>query len=98
MTIFGTLKSIPELASLPASNRRINWRRAYRCTWRHWQTWAGVLACVMCTGLGLALGAFAGHRIVGGMIGAGVGGFVFGQTTVRIARSLTKSILLGRGG
>ncbi|MGF6485100.1 hypothetical protein FSB08_31650 [Paraburkholderia sp. JPY432] len=96
MTIFWTLRSIPELANLPASDRRKNWRRAYRCTWRHWQTWAGLLACIICTGLGLALGAFAAQKVVGGMIGAGVGGFVFGQTTVLIARSHYKSLLLGR--
>jgi hypothetical protein len=95
MTIFWTLKSIPELANLPASDRRVYWRRAYRRTWRHWQTWAGLFACAICAGVGGGLGAFSAHPIVGAIIGGGVGGFVFGQATVLVARSHYKAVLLG---
>lgn len=96
MTIFWTLKSIPELANLSARDRRACWRRAYRRTWRHWQTWAGLLACAICAGLGALLGAFANQSVVGAMIGGGIGGFVFGQATVHVARLHYKNILLGR--
>jgi hypothetical protein len=96
MTIFWTLKSIPELASLPARDRRVYWRRAYRRSWRHWQTWASLLACAICAGLGSGLGAFLVHPIVGATIGGNVGGFVFAQTTVRVARLHYKNVLLGR--
>lgn len=95
MTIFWTLRSIPELANQPASERRVNWRRASHRSWRHWQTWAGLLVCAICAGVGAGLGAFAAHRIVGAIIGGGVGGFVFGQTIVRVARSHYRNILQG---
>lgn len=95
MEIFWTLKSIPELANLSARDRRTYWRRAYRRTWRHWQTWAGLLACAVFAGLGSLLGTFAIQSVVGAMIGGGVGGFVFGQTTVYIARLHYKNVLLG---
>lgn len=95
MTVFWTLKSIPELANLPARDRRVYWRRAYRRIWRHWQTWAGLLACAMCAAVGEGLGAFSAQPIVGGVIGGGVGGFVFGQTTVRVVRSHYRNVLLG---
>ncbi|MDP9651481.1 hypothetical protein J2793_006956 [Paraburkholderia caledonica] len=95
MAFFWTLKSIPELANLPARDRRVYWRRAYRRTWRHWRTWAGLLACALCAGLGSRLGASVDHATVGAMIGGGIGGFVFGQVTVRVARSHYKNVLLG---
>ena len=95
MTVFWTLKSIPELANLPARERRVYWRRAYRRSWRHWQTWAGLLACAMCAAVGAGLGAYTTHPIAGVVIGSGVGGFVFGQAAVRVARSHYRNVLLG---
>ena len=96
MAIFWTLKSIPELANLSARDRRVHWRRAYRRTWRHWQTWAGLFACAICAGLGAGFGTLGDHSVIGAMIGGGVGGFVFGQATVHVARLHYKSVLLGR--
>jgi hypothetical protein len=98
MTIFWTLKGIPELVSLNARDRRVHWRRACLRTWWHWQIWAGRLACAICAGLGSLLGAVANQSVVGAMIGGGVGGFVFGQMTVHVARSHYKNVLLGRKG
>ncbi|NVI09372.1 hypothetical protein FSB64_38110 [Paraburkholderia sp. JPY454] len=96
MTIFWTLRNIPELANLNARDRRAYWRRAFRRTWRHWETWAGLLGCAICAGLGSGLGALADHTVVGALIGGGVGGFVFGQATVHVARSHYKYELLSR--
>jgi len=95
MAFFWTLKSIPELADLPARDRRVHWRRAYIRSLRHWQTWLGCLASGMCAVAGAQLGTFASHPIIGATIGGGVGGFVFWQTTVRVARSHYRNVLLG---
>ncbi|CAG9196349.1 conserved hypothetical protein [Burkholderia vietnamiensis] len=95
MEVFWTLKSIPELANLPARDRRVNWRRAYFRSWRHWQTWAGLLACALCAALGAGLSARAGHPVVGAVVGGAVGGFVFGQAVVRVARAHYRNVLLG---
>jgi hypothetical protein len=46
MPIYWTLKSIPELSQLPPKERGIVWRRVYKMTFRHWQTWIGLLGCV----------------------------------------------------
>jgi hypothetical protein len=96
MTLFWTLKSIPELASLSARERRVTWRRAYRRTWRHWQTWAALLVCGICGGLGALVGSLIHHPVLIAMIGGGVGGWVFSQVTVHIARAHYQNVLLGR--
>ena len=95
ITVFWTLRSIPELANLPARERGVRWRRAYRHSWRHWQTWAGLITCAVCAALGVRFGVFAAHPIIGGLIGSSVGGFVFGQTTVRVVRFHYRDLLLG---
>ncbi|HYA59401.1 MAG TPA: hypothetical protein VED85_03490 [Burkholderiaceae bacterium] len=95
MTIFWTLKDIPELANLSARDRRRMWRRAYRRIWTHWQAWAGLLVLALCAGVGKRLGAFFDHQIVGAMIGGGIGGFVFGQVSVYVARLHYKNVLSG---
>lgn len=96
MTIFWTLKSIPELADLSTRDRRARWRRAYRLTWRHWQTWVALIAWVILAGLASRLGTIVGHPFVGVMIGSGIGGFAFGQVPVYVARSHYKNVLLGQ--
>ena len=95
MAIFWTLKSIPELMNLPARERRIVWRRVYRRTWHHWQTWVGLLAGGICAGLGSRLGAVVEHQIFGAMIGGGVGGLIFSQVSIYIARLHYRDVLLG---
>jgi hypothetical protein len=96
MTIFWTLKSIPELADLSARDRRVRWRRAYRRTWRHWENWIALIAWATFAGAASRLGTLVGHPFVGVMIGSGIGGFAFGQVPVHVARSRYKSVLLGR--
>jgi hypothetical protein len=95
MAIFWTLKSIPELGNMPARERRIVWRRAYRRTWHHWQTWVGLLACGICAGLGSHFGAKVDHPMFGTAIGGVVGGLIFWQASVYVARLHYKDVLLG---
>jgi len=41
MSFYFTLASIPELADLPASERRIAWHNCRNRAYRRWQTWVG---------------------------------------------------------
>ena len=101
MHIYWTLKHIPELAYAPRSERGRRWRAAYRRTFRHWQTWAGLGACAACAGAAADIGQllhpqFPGLMIAAG-IGGGIGGFVFSQAAIRVARRHYRNELLGIG-
>jgi hypothetical protein len=80
MRIYWSLRSIPELAHL--GNRELGelWRDARWQTFRHWQTWLGLLACGLCAGLGSSLGG-----PIGAGVGGGVGGAIAGQVLFRVA-------------
>ncbi len=53
MRIYFTLNSVPELRDVSPALRRIAWHYCRRKTYRHWQTWAGLVVA-------LAAGAAAG--------------------------------------
>lgn len=87
MPIYWTAKDIPELSQLPANERALAWRSVYRKTFRHWQTWAGLFACCACTIIGMYVSnPFGYHAVVGAALGAGLGGFLFSQSTIYVAR------------
>ena len=81
MRIYWTLKSIPELQSVPKAERGRIWRRGYVKSFRHWQTWVGLLLAALCAGVGIAVGG-----IWGGGIGGGFGGFLFSQIVIPVTR------------
>ena len=93
MQIYWSLKSIPELASLPNEERGRAWRRVYGKTFRHWQTWAGLLACGICAGAGARFGGVLGSSLVGAAVGGGVGGFIFNQALIHVARCYYSDVL-----
>jgi hypothetical protein len=95
MAIYWTLKSIPELSQQLPKARRLTWRRTYPRTLRHWQTWFGLAACGSLAYLGCRLGIFLGHPLPYAAIGGGIGGFIFSQASIHVARLHYKSILLG---
>lgn len=74
MKIYWTLKSIPELKNLPLRERGRRWRRAYRSVFLHWESWGGMVLCGVCAGAG---SHFFG--MTGGILMAGMGGFLYGQ-------------------
>jgi hypothetical protein len=102
MRIYWSLSYLPELASLPKSERMRVWRSCHRKSFRHWQTWLALAACVLC---GIAGGPVGGLIFSGaGMIflcvafGGGIGGAVYGHVAtkmtapyIREALSLAKS-------
>jgi len=89
MKIYWTLSSVPELASLPRKERGVIWRACYYRTFRQKNVWFGLIAGVICVGLGSSLGREFGHgsvgETVGVMVGAGIGCFIFFQVAIRAA-------------
>jgi len=96
MPIYWTLKSIPEFSDLSLAERNRSWARIRSKAFRHWQTWLGLLGCAMLSGIGSLLGEKWGHSSIGAAIGGGVGGFVYFQALVHVARSYYLAILVGR--
>ena len=74
MKIYWTYKSIPELKDLSMRERGKRWRSAYKSAFRHWQTWCGLVFCGVLAGAGAYFGG-----IVGTVILAGLGGFIYSQ-------------------
>lgn len=93
MKIYCTLKSIPELAGLTPWERGRRWRSAYKAAFRHWQTWAGL---AVCGAFGYAGSYFFG--IVGTVLLAGLGGFVYGQIVTHVVLKHYRHRLRGEAG
>jgi hypothetical protein len=81
-----TLKSIPELSDLSPAERNQFWARISRNSFRHWQTWLGLLGCGLIAAAGEVLGRQLGHPYIGAAIGGGIGGFIYSQSVVYVAR------------
>ncbi len=58
MGIHFTVRSIPELASLPEAKRDEVWQRCHPKAWRHWQTWLAFFVSTGCLALGFYIGIF----------------------------------------
>ena len=56
MSIHFTVRSIPELASLPAAKRDEVWQRCQPKAWRHWQTWIAFFVFIGCLAAGFYVG------------------------------------------
>jgi len=95
MPIYWSLKSIPELATVPRAERDRAWRRAYGKTFRHWETWVALLACGACAALGGYVGGQLGSVIIGAAVGGGIGGFLFRQIAIGVARRHYVHLLAG---
>lgn len=87
MQIYWTLKSIPELAQLPASQRRRVWCSAYWRAFRDWRMQAAMFVTGLCAGIGFVAGHALDWPIVSGLIGSAIGGFLSGQIVVDLVRS-----------
>jgi hypothetical protein len=77
---------IPELTGLTEEERGRFWLHVVRKSFRHWQTWAGLIACGACTALGSVVGAKLGSGLLGAAAGGGIGGLLYGQALVYVAR------------
>ena len=102
MPIYLTARSIPELTDMPPAEQRHILRRCAPMTFRHWPTWAALVVCGGCVGLGAYLGWImsAGHWSgpwIGTVIGAAVGGGVLGQIKGALVRPYVRAELQSRG-
>jgi len=98
MRIYWTLRQIPELATLSRAERGLVWRRAYRKAFGHWQTWAGLAACGVLSGIGGYVGGLFGHSYIGAVVGGGVGGFVFSQVLAHVVLGHYRHLLAAGDG
>ena len=90
MTIYWTLKSIPELSGLPWRERGRAWRVVCWKAFRHWEVWAAFAVSI---GLAVVLGNIL-SRPIGGAIGGAIGSFVFSQVWVHFTRPYLRDYLL----
>ena len=84
MKIYWSLKSVPELAGMSKKERKVIWRRCYLKTFRNWQTWLAIVACLVFAGIGNIWGRILGSEIIGTGIGGGIGGLIFGLVTAEM--------------
>ncbi|MEM9479136.1 MAG: hypothetical protein AAGA58_05665 [Verrucomicrobiota bacterium] len=81
MKIYWTQKSVPELSELTKLEKKKAWKYAYRKCFGHWETYAGIIICGGCAGLGSFL-----WDLPGAAIGGGIGGFIYGQIAIAVGR------------
>lgn len=86
MPIYWSIKQIPELAHLSSAERNAAWRRVYPRTYRHWETWLGLLLCAGLTAAGSYIGKLIGtHYVYPAMLaGAALGGLASSQATMYV--------------
>jgi hypothetical protein len=89
VTIYWTLKSIPELSGVPREERVRAWRAVSWKAFRRWEGWAALAAI----GVGIILGNIL-SRPIGGAIGGAIGSFVFSQVWVHFTRPYLRDYLL----
>jgi hypothetical protein len=92
MPIYLTIGSIPELKGLPAKEQRRLWRAAYGRSFENWRTWAALALVGLFGGVGSYVGLTYGHQILGGAIGAGIGGALYGQIAVSLVRPYLRGL------
>lgn len=95
MKIYWTLKQIPELSGLSSKERGKRWRKAYKKSFRHWETWLGVICLGLCAAAGSWVGDALNMRLLGAGIGGACGGLVFSQVTLSVVLQHYRDILLG---
>jgi hypothetical protein len=98
MPLYLTSKSIPELTGISRTGRRRLLKRCAPRTFRHWQTWAALLAGVVCAALGAYWGWTSNDGSwVGGasgaILGAAIGGVILGQVKGELVRPYLRAEL-----
>jgi hypothetical protein len=93
MRIAFTVRSIPELAHLPAERRDAVWQRCHHKAFRHWQTWLALLVSLGLFSGGFYIAVFAQSgdslswgRILLGLVFVFVGSGGFFPVHVAMAR------------
>lgn len=84
LKIYWSLKSVPGLSQMSKKDRKVIWRRCYLKSFRNWQTWVAVGACIACAGIGNILGQIWGAETISTAIGAGIGGLILGLVTAEM--------------
>ena len=96
MLIYWNPKSIPEFSNLPRPERGTRWRRAYKLTFRHWQTWCAIAIGILIFDVSSRIGGMFGHPTVGIFISAMLWGSFFEPVVIYVARKYYRDVLLGQ--
>lgn len=83
--IVSSRESIPELQVLLQRERKQVLRKAYRKSFRHWQTWMGLFIIFLFVSIGLKIYGFWGS-----VIGFVLGAFIFSRITIPVRRRYIK--------
>jgi hypothetical protein len=89
MSVYWTVKSIPELKNIPESERGKVWRAFFRTlSWKEWK--------YLCIFLIAGFGAVIGDHVLpfwGCLVGATIGGFISGQIAIEYLRPRLREYL-----
>jgi len=81
--IYLTLKSVPELAVLPSSERSEVWRSHFLYSFKHWQTWLAVLFL----GFSITAGAYLAYEVIHSLVFIALGIFLGTFVLLQVAIS-----------
>ena len=94
MPIHWSYKSLPELAALPAAERKDVWKKAIWRAYEHWQTWlASAIVFILMWFVGICLGSTFGHDFIGMIVGLVLASAISERVVFRIVRSHLKRIV-----
>jgi hypothetical protein len=101
MRIYWSLSYLPELASLPKSERMRVWRSCHRKSFRHWQTWIALAVCGLCGVSGGPVGGLiftsAGMILLCVALGGAIGGAIYGHVATKMtAPYIREELSLGK--
>lgn len=86
MPIQWSYKSLPELAALPAAERKSVWKKAIWRAYEHWQTWlASAIVYILLWFAGIWLGSTFGHDFIGMIVGLALAGVISERLVFRCA-------------
>lgn len=98
MTIYWSTNQVPELNGLTREERGRVHGACYGQAFRSLRCMIALLICGLCGGLGTALGGSLHwlfgfppsiwHLFIGGVVGGGIGGFIYGQVLIDYLRPL----------
>jgi hypothetical protein len=93
MRLHWSFTDMPEVSELSASERAHVWRVAWWRAHGRWPTWVGMIGVALFGYVGGIIGSAIGHQRTGEGIGTIVGGLVYVQIALEVARSFVRDIV-----
>jgi hypothetical protein len=85
--VYLSMRSVPELSSVPISERGRLGQSVFRKAHLHyWQPWLAVLGIFLLVYIGSGIGGYFGNEKLGIYVGAGIGKLIYLQVGIHFAR------------